>query len=176
MASPLAAILRDELAAQRTFLSTDEEQALDRPASYDNEDDLAWERLRGRRSWLFPPLRDRFIRDKRPLAQWLAMIASEEAVAGGPTFISQMAEQVLEWSVRTSDRGAMMAGFAARALRWLGILMIVLGAYSWSTGAPTPGAVVAAIGVLFVLSGQAAGRFGKRRTAQLMAKVRGAAA
>ncbi|CAA9243528.1 MAG: hypothetical protein AVDCRST_MAG77-1806 [uncultured Chloroflexi bacterium] len=176
MPSPLAAILRDELAAQRTFLSTDEERALERPATYENEDDLAWERLRGRRSWLFPPLRDRFIRDKRPMAQWQAMIAAEEAAAGGPTFISQMAEQVLEWAVCTSDRGAMMAGFAARALRWLGIILIALGAYSWSTGSPTPGAIAAGIGAAFVLAGRAAGRFGKRLAAQLMARVRGAAA
>jgi hypothetical protein len=175
MASPLAAILRDELAAQRTFLSSDEEQALERPASYENEDDLAWERLRGRRAWLFPPLRDRFIRDKRPVERWRAMIEAEEAAAGEPTFITQMAEQVLEWSVRTSDRGAMMAHFAARALRWLGILFALLGAYAWFNGAPTPGAIVGIAGALFILAGGAMGRVGKRRAAQLMAQLRGAA-
>lgn len=168
-------MLQDELAAQRVFLSSDEAKALERLASYDNEDDLAWERLRGRRAWLFPPLRDRYIRDKRPLDAWRNMILAEEQAAGGPTFITQMATQVLEWSLRTSDRGAMMTFFAARALRWLGILLVALGAYAWWTGALAPGAIVAVAGVIFMLAGRAFARAGARRSAALIARLRSVA-
>src|SRR5687767_10112493 len=85
-------MLADELAAQRTFLSAEEEASLDLPAAHDDEDNLAWQRVRGRRSWFFPALRDRYIRDGRPEQLWRSIIAEEESAAGGvPTFITHLA-------------------------------------------------------------------------------------
>src|SRR5688500_12381381 len=136
-------MLADELAAQRTFLSAEEEEALTLPAAHDDEENLAWQRVRGRRSWFFPALRDRFIRDGRQEAAWRAMIVEEEAAAGGePTFITHLATQVLEWAARTSDRGAMMAGFAAKTLRIVGVLLLLFGGWSYLNGAPMGGAIV----------------------------------
>src|SRR5829696_2540063 len=136
MASRLATMLAEELAAQRTFLSSEEEAALAHPLSYDNEDDLAWDRVRGRKTWFFSALRDRFIRDGRDIQRWRGLIESEEGTTGGEaTFVSQLARQVLEWAARTSDRGAMMAGFAAKAARTVGPLLAVLGAWSYFNGA-----------------------------------------
>src|SRR5919106_4411761 len=107
MSSRLASMLAEELAAQRTFLSAEEEAALSRPMSYDDEDDLAWDRVRGRKSWFFSALRDRFIHDGRQVEGWRELIDREEAAAGGePTFMTQLARQVLAWAARTSDRGA----------------------------------------------------------------------
>ena len=161
-------MLADELAAQRIFLSAEEEAALTLPAAHDDEDDLAWQRVRGRRSWFFPALRDRFIRDGRRTEAWQAMIAEEEAAAGGePTFITHLAAQVLEWAARTSDRGAMMAGFAGTSLRILGLLLLLLGGWSYLNGAPTGGALVAALGALFVLASAAAARYAVRRVNSL---------
>jgi len=157
-------MLAEELAAQRTFLSSEEERALDHPLSYDNEDDLAWDRVRGRRTWFFTALRDRFIRDGRPSGVWGELIAREEAEAGGEeTYATHLARRVLSWAVRTSDRGAMMAGFAGRAARWLGLLIAALGAWAYFNGAPLPGAIVAGVGVAFWAAGGAFGRLAARR-------------
>jgi hypothetical protein len=162
-------MLADELAAQRTFLSAEEEASLTLPAAHDDEDNLAWQRVRGRRSWFFPVLRDRFIRDGRQQAAWRALIAQEEVEAGGqPTFITQLATQVLEWAARTSDRGAMMVGFAARALRIVGMLLLVLGGWSYLNGAPTGGTIVGAFGLLLVLVSVAAARVAARRVNWLL--------
>ena len=161
-------MLADELAAQRTFLSAEEEAALTLPAAHDDEDDLAWQRVRGRRSWFFPALRDRFIRDGRRAEVWHAMIAEEEAAAGGePTFITHLAAQVLEWAARTSDRGAMMAGFAATSLRILGGLLLLLGGWSYLNGAPTGGALVGGVGLAFILASVIARRYAVRRVSSL---------
>ena len=167
--SRLAAMLADELAAQRTFLSAEEEASLTLPASHDDEDNLAWQRVRGRRSWFFPVLRDRFIRDGRRHDEWQSIIAQEEAEAGGrPTFITQLAAQVLEWAARTSDRGAMMTGFAAKSLRIVGLLLLLLGGWSYLNGAPVGGAIVAGVGLLFVAGGVAAARVAARRVSSLL--------
>ena len=164
MASRLAGMLADELAAQRTFLSAEEEASLTLPATHDDEDNLAWQRVRGRRAWFFPVLRDRFIRDGRRDDAWRAMIAQEEAEAGGqPTFITQLATQVLDWAARTSDRGAMMAGFLATTFRIVGLGLALLGGWSYLNGAPTGGAIVGAAGLLFVLGSVAAARVAARR-------------
>ena len=162
-------MLADELAAQRTFLSAEEEAALTLPAAHDDEDDLAWQRVRGRRAWFFPVLRDRFIRDGRQQATWRGYIAQEEAAAGGqPTFITQLATQVLEWAARTSDRGAMMAGFVARSLRILGAALLLLGGWSYLNGAPTGGTIVAIVGLVFVLISVAAARIAAQRVNLLL--------
>ena len=164
MASRLAGMLADELAAQRTFLSAEEEASLTLPASHDDEDNLAWQRVRGRRAWFFPVLRDRFIRDGRRDDAWRAMIAQEEAEAGGqPTFITQLATQVLDWAARTSDRGAMMAGFIATSLRILGAALLLLGGWSYLNGAPTGGTIVAIAGLVLVGVSVAAARIAAKR-------------
>ncbi len=168
--SRLASILAQELAAQRIFLSHEEEQALSRPVSYDQEEDLAWGRVRHRlKTYFLPELRNRFIRDCRPEAAWRSLIVSEEALAGEPTIITQAARQVLEWSATSSDRPHMMSGFLARALGALAMLFLALGAYAWMNGAQTPGAIVAIGGALFFLAGRAAGRFARRRASALAA-------
>ena len=162
-------MLADELAAQRTFLSAEEEESLTLPAAHEDEDNLAWQRVRGRRAWFFPVLRDRFIRDGRQQAAWRALIAQEEAEAGGkPTFITQMATQVLEWAARTSDRGAMMAGFAAKSLRILGVALLLLGGWSYLNGAPTGGTIVAIAGLLLVGVSVAAARIAAKRISLLL--------
>lgn len=172
MASRLATMLAQELASQRVFLSSDEEASLTRPLSYDDESDLAWDRIRHRRLLFFTALRDRYIRDRRPADAWRALIEAEQAEAGEPTFISNIGVQVLEWSVRTSDRGTMMTTFAARALRWLALLFFALGAYAWFNGAQIPGAIVAGFGAVFFLAGRLFDRYSKRRAAVLVAAAR----
>ena len=172
MASRLATMLAEELASQRIFLSSDEETALTRPASYDEESDLAWDRIKHRRTHFFPSLRDRYIRERRPREAWLALIDAEETAAGEPTFITQLATQVLEWSVVSSDRGAMMTRFAGRALRWLALLFLALGAYAWVNGARAPGLIVAAAGLVFFLASRAFQRYAARRAATLVAAAR----
>jgi hypothetical protein len=163
-------MLAEELAAQRTFLSAEEAAALERPVSYENEDDLAWDRIRGRRTWFFSALRDRFIRDGREVGRWRELIVREEIDAGGePTFVSQLARQVMQWAVRTSDRSAMLAGFAAKASRVLGLLLALLGGWAYFNGAPAPGAVVGGVGLLAVGAGSAFGAVAARRVRQLSA-------
>ncbi len=165
--SPLVAILKDELRLQRVFLSSDEEVALARPLSYENEDDLAFDRVRHRRNWLLPMLRNRFIRDGRPIDLWRAYIAADEAAAGEPTFISGLATGVLEWAARTSDRGAMFAGFAARLLSFIALVWVFLGLYGWTHGGAIGGAVFVALGVACFFGGRSLGAFARRRTATL---------
>jgi hypothetical protein len=168
MASRLATMLAEELAAQRTFLSSEEEAALAHPLSYDNEEDLAWDRVRGRRTWFFSALRDRFIREGRDVERWRQMIEGEEGAAGGePTYISQLGRQVLEWAARTSDRGAMMAGFAAKTARTVGLLLALLGGWSYFNGAQAPGVVVGGLGLLLIAAGSAFGAVAKRRVRRL---------
>lgn len=165
-ASPLVDILKEELRRQRTFLSSDEEVALTRPLTYDNEDDLAFDRLKGRRHWFQPVLRNRFIRDGRPIAEWREYIAAEEAAAGGePTIISSLATGVLEWTARTTDRGAMLGGFAAKTLSFFALVLLLLGAYSWTHDAAIPGAVVIVLALLVYAGGHMLGAMAKRRTA-----------
>jgi hypothetical protein len=170
--SPLAALLSDELAAQRVFLSGDEATALDRPATYDDERDLAWDRVKHRRLVFYTALRERFIQERRPADLWRAMIEAQERAAGEPTFVTQIAWQVLEWAARTSDRGAMMAGFVAKALRWLGIVLLLLGAWSWFQGLPAAALSVGAAGLGFVALGAIAGSFAGRRAAALVQAAR----
>jgi hypothetical protein len=167
MASVLAGILKNELAGQRIFLSSDEEQALSYPMSYADEDDLAWDRIKHRRTFFFPMLRTYYIREHRPTERWKAMIGEEEAEAGEPTFISHMARQVLEWEALTSDRGAMALGFAAKAFSWIDTLLALLGAYGYFNGAQVPGGIVVGMGLLFLLASRVFGRYAARRAATL---------
>ncbi|MDQ3700063.1 MAG: hypothetical protein M3442_03970 [Chloroflexota bacterium] len=168
MTSELVSIIGEELRRQRTFLSTDEVAALDRSADAEDEEDLALDRVRRRRLVLYAALRDRFIRDGRPLEDWRAMVEREEAAAGGKTIVSQLARQVLEWAVRTSDRQAMLGGFAAKTLRWIGMILLALGGWSWFQGA-VGGivAVVLVLGLAALLAGRIVGNLAADRIALL---------
>lgn len=170
MASRLTTIVTEELTDQRIFLSSDEQEALERPVSYENADDLAWDRVRHRRLTFYGALRDRFIREGRPLDVWMAMIAECEATAGGPTLLSQLGRQVLKWSARTSDRGAMFGSFAARTLGLISLLLIAMGAYAWYQGAAVAGIVVVAVGAGLYVLGKHLGRLAAARTTQLTAE------
>ena len=172
MASQLVAKLKDELQLQRTFLSSDEEAALTRPLSYENEADLAFDRVKHRRTFFHTALRSRFINDGRPIEEWRRLVAEEEAAAGDePTVISQLATQVLEWAARTSDRGAMLGGFAAKTLRWAGILAALLGGWSWWQGA-AGGAIFLAVGLVLLFAGRIVGNLAAERVAWLTERMR----
>lgn len=169
MASPLAEILKEELLVQRIFLSSDEEQALDRPVSYDEETDLAWDRIKHRRLTFYGALRDRFILDRRPADEWRQLIRDEIARAGEPTYVTQIASQVLEWSVRTSDRGAMFGGFLAKLLTWIGTLLVILAGFGWFQGFGTTTVVVlVGLALLFRLAGRIVGNLASERVEHLV--------
>jgi hypothetical protein len=171
--SALTAIAAEELRKQRTFLSTDEAVALSLPADLEDEENLALVRVRGRRLWIYTALRDRFIGDGRPFDDWLAMIETEEEAAGGETQITRLARQVLEWSVRSGDRAAMLGGFAAKALRYAGLLLLLLAGWSWWQGAG--GAAVAttgALAVVLLVGSSVVGRRAAARAAFLVAGLR----
>ncbi len=174
--SPLIELLQEELRRQRVFLSRDEAEALARLASYENEDDLAYERVRHRRAALYAALRDRFIRDGRPIARWRQYVAEAEAAAGEPTLISELATQVLEWATRSSDRGAMFGGFAARLLRWIAYLLILLGLYSFFNGARAGGGAVAAAGLVLWLAARIVDGLAAERAATLTRRLLGTGA
>jgi hypothetical protein len=171
--SALVEIAVEELRGQRTFLSSDEAAALTLPADLDDEDNLALDRVRRRRLWIYTALRDRFIGDGRPFDDWLATIESEEQRAGGETLITRLARQVLEWSVRTGDRALMFWGFAAKAMRWFGLILLFLAGWSWYQDAET--LVVGTVGVLgaVLLVGSAvAGRTAAARASALLVGLR----
>lgn len=130
----LLSILKEELQIHRTFLSSDEESALGLPISRRDADDLAFERVQRRRRMLYSRLRDRFIREGQPAARWRRFIAEDETLAGETTTMSQLATQVLEWAARTSDRGAMIGGFAAKTLRWAALALFLVGGFALLSG------------------------------------------
>lgn len=160
-------MLKDELRRQRVFLSSDEEEALLRPVTYEDEDDLAYERVKGRLGWFQPALRNRFIRDGRPVALWRDYISTDEAEAGEPTLISALATRIIAWATRTSDRGAMLGTFASRALSTLGLLCALLGAYAWAHGEQAGGGVYVGVGLALLLGGNVTGRLTARRAEKL---------
>jgi hypothetical protein len=182
VASQLVEIISAELRKQRTFLSTDEEAALARPlppeederAAEDGPDgeraeDLALDRVRRRRLVFFTALRDRYLHEGRPQEAWSDLIAREEAAAGGSTIATEVARQVLEWGVRTSDRGAMLGGFVARTLRWGGILLLLLGAWSLFQGAAVGAVIIVVlVALLLLLAGRIVGNLAAERAAALV--------
>ena len=171
--SALVELAVEELRGQRTFLSSDEATALTLPADLEDEDNLALDRVRRRRLWIYTALRDRFIGEGRPLDDWLAMIESEEAVAGGETLITRLARQVLEWSVRTGDRTLMFWGFAAKALRWFGLILLFLAGWSWYQDAGTfVVATSGALALLLLAGSVAAARLTAARASGLLAGLR----
>ena len=162
--SELTSIAAEELRKQRTFLSTDEAAALSLPADLEDEENLALVRVRGRRLWIYTALRDRFIGDGRPFDDWLAMIDAEEGAAGGETHITRLARQVLEWSVRSGDRSAMLGGFVAKALRYAGLLLLFLAGWSWWQGAGQLAVVTTGLLAVVLLVGSRV--FGRRAAAR----------
>ena len=70
-------------------------------------------------------------------------------------------------AARTSDRGAMMAGFAAKSLRILGVALLLLGGWSYLNGAPTGGTIVAVAGLVLVGVSVAAARIAKATIRQV---------
>jgi hypothetical protein len=171
--STLVAIAVEELRLQRTFLSTDEAAALTLPDTLEDEENLALDRVRRRRLWIYTALRDRFIGDGRPFEEWMGLIAEEEAAAGGQTVITQIARQVLEWSVRSSDRGAMLGGFGAKAMRWAGLALLLLTAWSWFQGAGLfVVGVVGAIALALIVGSVAVGRRTAARRERLVQGLR----
>jgi hypothetical protein len=129
--------------------------------------------VRRRRLWIYTTLRDRFIGDGRPFDEWVGLIAEEEAAAGGETVITQLARQVLEWGVRSSDRGAMLGGFGAKAMRWAGLALLLLAAWSWLQGAGLfVVGVAGAIALLLVAGSVAVGRRTAARREQLLQGLR----
>lgn len=165
MPSPLADILREELQARRTFLSTDEVAALSRAATVEDEEDLALVRVRRRRSVFNSVLRSRFIRDGKPVAVWRGYIEEEEADSDAPTVISQHGRRVLEWAVRTADREAMASGFASRLLRWIGIVALLWGLYSCATSDTAPGLMSLAVAAICLVAAQVLGNLASDRIA-----------
>jgi hypothetical protein len=144
-------------------------EALTRPAAYSDEKDLAWGRVQRRRTTFYGALRDRFLFDGKPAEEWRGYVAEDEAAAGGPTFISNIARQVLSWATRTADRPAMIGGFAARALRWIGIALVLLGGWSCIQGALAAGLIGVAAGLLLMLAGRIVGNLVADRVAALTA-------
>jgi hypothetical protein len=101
------------------------------------------------------------------------MIESEEAVAGGETLITRLARQVLEWSVRTGDRTLMFWGFAAKAMRWFGLILLFLAGWSWYQDAGTfVVATVGALAALLLAGSVAAARLTAARASELLAGLR----
>ncbi len=175
--SALVEIAVEELRRQRTFLSSDEAAALTLPADLDDEDNLALDRVRRRRLWIYTALRDRYIGDGRPFDDWLATIESEEQLAGGETLITRLARQVLEWSVRTGDRALMFWGFAAKAMRWFALILLFLAGWSWYQSAGTFVVVtVGALGALLLVGSAVAARTTAARASTLLAVLRPRAA
>ena len=142
MSAEFVAILRQELETQRRFLSSDEEQALLRPATYENEDDLAFEQVKHRQRELVGALRNRFIRDGRPLDRWWDLLAAQEALHGERTLMSAMAVQVLDWSARTADQRAMLGGFASKLLRLGAYFISFFAVFVLAQGVPVVGVVL----------------------------------
>jgi hypothetical protein len=172
MAPRLVVLLQEELTRQRTFLSADEAAVLTRPVSFADEHDLAWERVQRRRRPLYGALRNRFIREGKPIDAWRALVAEDEAAAGGPTIISQLATQVLEWAARTSDRGAMIGGFAAKTLRWAGVVLLLLGLYGCYQGAGGRGLIFIGLALVLLLAGRIVGNLTAERAATLAQRLR----
>jgi hypothetical protein len=173
MDSTLVAVAVEELRRQRTFLSSDEASALTMPVEHLDDENLALDRVRRRRLWIFTALRDRFIRDGRPFDDWLDVIESEEAAAGGETLITQLARQVLEWSIRSSDRGTMLGGFASSAMRWIGLILLALGGWSWYQGAaPFVVGVTFVVGAALLIGAVVVGRLAVARGGRLVATLR----
>ena len=127
MSAEYVDILRTELERQRQFLSAEEEQVLLEPAGYESEDDLALDLVKRRQHTFVPVLRDRFVRDGRPLEQWWDLLAEQEGLSGERTMVGAMVVQVLDWvgphqRSESHDGGIRKQAAAGRGRCWSAFL------------------------------------------------------
>ena len=91
--------------------------------------------MKRRQHTFVPILRDRFVRDGRPLEQWWDVLAEEERLPEDRTMIGAMVVQVLDWSARTGDQKAMMGGFASKLLLVAAVLIGFFATFTLAVGA-----------------------------------------
>ena len=168
MAAEYVDILRAELERQRQFLSAEEEQVLLKPARYENEDDLALDSVKRRQHTFVPILRDRFVRDGRPLEQWWDVLAEEERLPEDRTMIGAMVVQVLDWSARTSDQKAMMGGFGSKLLLVAAVLIGFFATFTLAVGAWPAGVVLLVITAALWIGARVLGQLTAERVSELV--------
>ena len=168
MAAEYIDILRTELERQRQFLSEEEERVLLQPASYESEDDLALDSVKRRQHSFVPILRDRFVRDGRPLEQWWDVLAEEERLPEDRTMIGAMVVQVLDWSARTSDQKAMMGGFASKLLLVAAVLIGFFATFTLAVGAWPAGIVLLVITAALWIGARVLGQLTAERVGELV--------
>ncbi len=161
-------ILRTELERQRQFLSAEEERVLLKPALYESEDDLALDSVKRRQHTFVAILRDRFVRDGRPLEQWWDVLAEEEGLSGDRTVIGNMVVQVLDWSARTSDQKAMMGGFASKLLLVAAVLIGFFATFTIAVGAWPVGIVLLVITAALWIGARVLGQLTAERVGELV--------
>ena len=168
MAAEYVDILRAELERQRQFLSAEEERVLLKPARYENEDDLALDSVKRRQHTFVPILRDRFVRDGRPLEQWWDVLAEEERLPEDRTMIGAMVVQVLDWSARTGDQKAMMGGFASKLLLVAAVLIGFFATFTLAVGAWPAGVVLLVITAALWIGARVLGQLTAERVGELV--------
>ncbi len=161
-------ILRTELERQRQFLSAEEARVLLKPALYESEDDLALDSVKRRQHTFVAILRDRFVRDGRPLEQWWDVLAEEEGLSGDRTMVGAMVVQVLDWSARTSDQKAMMGGFASKLLLVAAVLIGFFATFTIAVGAWPVGIVLLVITVALWIGARVLGQLTAERVGELV--------
>ena len=168
MAAEYIDILRTELERQRQFLSEEEERVLLQPASYESDDDLALDSVKRRQHTFVPILRDRFVRDGRPLEQWWDVLAEEERLPEDRTMIGAMVVQVLDWSARTSDQKAMMGGFASKLLLVAAVLIGFFATFTLAVGAWPAGIVLLVVAAALWIGARVLGQLTAERVGELV--------
>ncbi|MAG35567.1 MAG: hypothetical protein CL878_04890 [Dehalococcoidia bacterium] len=172
MSAEYVAILRTELEQQRQFLSAEEEQVLLRPATYESDDDLALDRVKRRQHTFVAILRDRFVRDGRPLEQWWDLLVAQETMHGYRTMVGAMVVQVLDWSARTSDQTAMMGGFASKLLLVAAVLAGFFAVFTLAVGAWPAGIVMLVITSVFWVGARVLGQLTAGRVGELVERYK----
>ena len=168
MAAEYVDILRTELERQRQFLSAEEEQVLLKPALYESDDDLALDLVKRRQHTFVAILRDRFVRDGRPLEQWWDVLAEQEGLSGDRTMVGAMVVQVLDWSARTSDQKAMMGGFASKLLLVAAVLIGFFATFTLAVGAWPAGIVLLVITAALWIGARVLGQLTAERVGELV--------
>ena len=168
MAAEYVDILRTELERQRQFLSAEEERVLLKPALYESDDDLALDLVKRRQHTFVAILRDRFVRDGRPLEQWWDVLAEQEGLSGHRTMVGAMVVQVLDWSARTSDQKAMMGGFASKLLLVAAVLVGFFATFTLAVGAWPVGVVLLVIAVALWIGARVLGQLTAERVGELV--------
>lgn len=172
MSIEYVAILRTELERQREFLSAEEEQVLLKPGTYENDNDLALDRVKRRQHNFVAILRNRFVRDGRPLETWWDLLVDQEIAQGYRTMVGAMVIQVLDWSARTSDQKVMMGGFASKLLSVAAIFSGFMTTFTLAVGAWPPGIVMFFITVSFWIGSRVLGQKTADRTGEIVAEYK----